>query len=290
MFFWVVAAVVLLKANRPLRDALRRFGWCCMIVSAGMLLAYAASRIGSALRPVSSLRRDLVTDFAAKARWFLVDAFPNALNFAWLSVDATFTWTIFIVMSIGLLMHFQGARRARAWKVVVAASILVMSYAPNLLSGMNAAGYRTLPALTSLVILYAYLALLGCQRLLRLRSPVVLNSIMGAAAIACALLAAHHVRIHLVLPQVRELTSMRSQFEGFVRERGIPASALISVRMTSQRWSASCAPVRRQEFGSSTSAYTPSFEAAALLVIRDLSLELQHGPMRSIPPNRSTLS
>jgi len=279
MFFWVVAAVVLLKADRPLRDVLRRFGWCCMIVSAGMLLAFAASRIGSALRPVSSPRRDLVADFAAKARWFLVDAFPNALNFAWLSVDATFTWTIFIVMSIGLFMHFQGARRERAWKVVVAASILVLSYAPNLLSSMNDAGYRTLPAITSLVILYAYLALLGCQRRLRLRSPAGLNSIMGAAAIVCALSAAHHVRTHLVLPQVRELTLIRSHFEVLTRERDVPASAWSSIRMTPPRWSASCRPVMKQEFGKPTSGYPPSFEAAALLAIRYILPELQHGPL-----------
>lgn len=281
MFFWVVAAVVLLKADRPLRDVLRRFGWCCMIVSAGMLLAFAASRIGSArsLSPVSPLRYDVVTDLASKAKWFLVDAFPNALNFAWLSVDATFTWTIFIVMSIGLLMHFQGARRERAWKYVVAASILVLSYAPNLLSSMSAASYRTLPAITSCVILYAYFALLGFRRRLRLRSPAGLNFIMGAAATACALSAAHHVRIYLVLPQVRELTSMRSQLEVLVRERRFPGVNAGSVRMTPPRRSASCAPVRRQEFGLPTSTHIPSFQAAALLAIRYTLPELKHGSL-----------
>lgn len=277
MFFWTVAAVVLLKANRPLRDVFRRFGWCCMIVSASMLLAFAASRIGSALQPVPPLRRDLVTDFDAKAKWFLVDAFPNALNFAWLSVDATFTWTIFIVMSIGLFMHLQGARRERAWKYVVAASILVMSYAPNLLSSMNAAGYRTLPAITSLVILYAYLALLGCQRRLRLRSPAGLNSIMGAAAIVCALSAAHHVRAHLILPQVRELTLIRHHSEVLARERDVPASVWSSVVIIPPRLSASCIPYMKEEFGKTASVHAPSFNAAALLAVRDILPELQHG-------------
>ena len=40
MFFWVFAAVILLKPDMPLGDMLRRFGWYGMIVMVGMLLGF----------------------------------------------------------------------------------------------------------------------------------------------------------------------------------------------------------------------------------------------------------
>lgn len=277
MFFWVVAAVVLAEADRPLRDAFRRFGWCLMIVCAGMLLALAALLLGERYVPIDSPRNDIATDFAGKAEFFLLQVFPNALNFAWFPVDAIFTWAIFIIMFIGLLMHFQGALRERLWKYVIAASILVLSVAPSLLSRMNLADYRVLPALTAIVILHAYFALLGYQRRLRLRSPVGLNFIMGLTTIACALSAAHNVRTYLVIPHVQELKSMRSQ----LRNRVTPASeqGISSPIMISPVQSASCTPVGKHEFGSSSSTWIPSLRSMAFLSLRDVFPELRHAQL-----------
>lgn len=288
MFFWVVAAAVLLKADRPLRDLLRRFGWHLMVASASMSLALAASRIGAARNPISPRYFDLASNFAAKAEWFLLDAFPNALNFAWLSpslllfpayesgavspahrtVDVSVAWLIFIVTSIGLFVYFQGARRERAWKYAVAVSILVLSYAPNLLSVTSQANYRTLPALTCLGVLYAYFALLGCRR--RLRSPFGLDSIMAGAVIVCAMSAAYHVRTYFVIPQVRELESMRRQVEALSTSVDAPHDWSTAVAILPPAWGATCAPIQKHEFGAATSHYRPSSEAAALLVIQEI--------------------
>ena len=81
MFFWVFAAAMLLKPDTAPRDMLRRLGWYCAIVFAGMLAGFVMYRLGLFLVPGAPARFGLVEDLPANAVWFLSVYLPNAVNF-----------------------------------------------------------------------------------------------------------------------------------------------------------------------------------------------------------------
>ena len=81
MFFWVFAAAALLKPDTASRDMLRRLGWYCAIVFAGMLAGFAMYRLGLFLIPGASTWSGFVQDLPAKAVWFLSVYLPNAVSF-----------------------------------------------------------------------------------------------------------------------------------------------------------------------------------------------------------------
>ena len=81
MFFWVFAAAVLLKPDTAPRDVLRRLGWYCAIVFAGMLAGFAMYRLCLILVPGGPVRTGLVQDLPTKTAWFLSIYLPNAVNF-----------------------------------------------------------------------------------------------------------------------------------------------------------------------------------------------------------------
>ena len=85
MFFWVFAAVVLLKPDTTPRDMLRRFGWYCVIAAGGMLAGFVVYALGLILYPGDYIRVGLVRDLPTKVVWFLSVYLPDALNFVLLS-------------------------------------------------------------------------------------------------------------------------------------------------------------------------------------------------------------
>ncbi len=181
MFLWVFAAVVVLKPDTPLDDVLRRFGWYCMIVMGGLLLGFVVYKLGLALYPALSARTGLVHNIPGKAVWFLLEPLPNALNFSLLSpshyvfsdfhriADILLAWGVFVLIVGGMMLYVGGTLKERLWKLGIALSVLPLSYVPNLIVVENWASYRTLPSLTSVVVMYAFFAFHGylrhCRRL-----------------------------------------------------------------------------------------------------------------------------
>ena len=82
MFFWVFAAVALLKPDTTPRDMLRRFGGYCAIGFAGMLAGFAMYELSQTLASGHPPRTGLVRDVPTKVVWFLSIFLPQALNFA----------------------------------------------------------------------------------------------------------------------------------------------------------------------------------------------------------------
>lgn len=298
MFFWVFAAVVLLRPDTPLCDMLRRFGWYCLIALGGMFLGFVVYKLGSSLylylglsaRPVLAVQH-----LPAKVVWFLCEALPNALNFTLLSpahwffpeggpapssfhrsVDILIAWGVFIIVVGGLMLYFRGPFKKRLGKLAIAGSLLPLSYAPNLLAAENWAAYRTLSSLTSVVVVYVFFALRGyAQRLHRPPSPFWVNVTIGSIAIASVLSAMYHVQTSFVVPQIRELDVMRLQLA-----QGNLAQAR-SIYVIRSRWQDTLAPpARYDEFGlpsSYAAAFVPS--SMMFLLLREMAPEHAHLPV-----------
>ena len=236
MFFWVFAAVALLKPDTTPRDMLRRFGGYCVIGAVGMLAGFAMYELSQTLASGHPPRTGLVRDVPTKIAWFLSTYLPNALNFAlpspsWLLLpaagglsfvhevlDTIIVWSVFACIGGGLWRYFRGTRGERLWKCAVAMSLLLLAAAPSLMVQEQRSAYRLMAAPASFVVLFAYFAFQGygglrAVRHLPSRPPVRAHAVWGVAAIACALSAAWHVRTFFVVPQVQELVLVRSQLE-----------------------------------------------------------------------------
>lgn len=297
MFFWVFAAVILLKPDMLPGDMLRRFGWYGMIVMVGMLLGFVVYKLGLSLYPDFHARTGIVQDIPGKVIWFLCEALPNALNFVLLSpahwffsegspvrsafhrtVDMVIAWSVCVFIVGGLMLYVRGTRKERLWKLSIAVTLLPLSYAPNLLVAENWASYRTLSSLTSVIVVYAFFAFQGyTQCLRRSLSPAYMNAVMGGIAIICGLSAMYHVQTYFVVPQVRELDMMRSQLD---EERLSEVRGIYVIR---PGWQDTLAPlVKYDEFGlpSSFAPWTPG--PMAFLLLRDMIPDYAHLPVTHV--------
>ena len=317
MFYWVLAAIVLLDPNRVLRDVSRRLGWCCMIAAAALVLGYVVAVLGSTLYPYHPNRIGLVSDVPVKLAWFLFGLLPRALSFVlpspshllpsdgssiapsyaldiadgvreWAGaagggssiapslalLDKLAAWTFFIAISSGLVLYLRSAGGKARWKFGIAIFLLFAAYIPSLVSEGFPGLYRTLPALSSIIVLYAYLAVKGVARTFHRGRH--LNVIVGAAAIACVLSAAHHVRIWLVEPQVRELEFMRGELM-----RG-DLSQVRRIFVIRPSPGATLAPLMHQEFGAPSSQLSWSPRAMVFLILHETAPEYAHLPVTGV--------
>lgn len=303
MFFWVFAAIVLLKPETPLHDMLRRLGWYGLIASVGMFLGFAAYQLGPVLYPDLPSRTGLVQNFPIKIAWFLIEAFPNALLFTFLSparwllsdgsvplslfyriVDIGIAWILFLIIVRGLVLYFQGPFKERLWKCSIAAALLTLSYTPNLVAAENWATYRTLSSLSSVVIVLMCLASRGYVRRLDFRlSPVCVNLGVGCITAFSAVLATYHVRTYFVVPQSRELAIMRDEL------MKKPLSQVHDISVIVSGKGDTLAPLRRYEFGRPSSSDTVTARYMAILLMREGGTEEIDLPVTAVaadaPPN-----
>ncbi len=297
MFFWVFAAVVLLKPQTPLHDMLRRFGWYSMIASVGLLLGFVIYQLNSVLDPDLILRAGLVHNLPLKTAWFFIEALPNALLFSFLSparwllsegndpltfsyriMDICLAWIIFLIIVRGLVLYFHGTRKDRLWKCGIALVLLLFSYTPNLVVAENWATYRSLSSLTSVLVVLMCLALRGYVRCLRCRLfPGCLNMIGGCVTVGGAILAAYHVHTYFVVPQSQELAVMRDEL---MRK---PLSQVDGIYVIGSKKGNTLAPLQRYEFGLPSSSDTVTARDMALLLIREGGEEKARLPVTAGP-------
>ena len=296
MFFWVFATGVLLKPRTPLHATLRRFGWYGMIALIGLLLGFATYRSGSILYPDVSQRTGFVQNLPVKTAWFLIESFPNAVLFAFLSparwllsegsaplsafyriMDIGIAWTLFFMIVRGLVSYFQGSRKERLGKCGIAAVLLILSYAPNLVVAENWATYRSLSSLTSVVIVLMCLALRGYVRHLDFRlSPICVRLVVGCLAAFSAVSAAYHVRTYFVMPQSRELAIMRDEL------MKKPLSQVHNISVIASRKGDTLAPLQRYEFGLPSSSDTVTARGMAILLISEGGAKDVHLPVTAV--------
>lgn len=296
MFFWVFATGVLLKPQVPLHATLRRFGWYGMIAMIGLLLGFATYRLGSILYPDVSQRTGFVQNLPIKTAWFLIESFPNALLFAFLSpsrwllsegiaplsafyriIDVGIAWTLFFMIIRGLALYFQGPRKERLGKCGIAVVLLILSYAPNLVVAENWATYRSLSSLTSVVVVLMCLALMGYVRHLDFcLSPICVRLVVGCLAAFSAVSAAYHVRTYFVVPQSQELAIMR----GKLMKK--PLSQVHNISVIASRKGDTLAPLQRYEFGLPSSSDTETARDMAILLMRERGGKDVHLPVTAV--------
>ena len=292
MFFWVFAAVTVLKPDTEIHDILRRICWYGLLVMAGLSLGFVVYALASYLYIDELARGGLVQDIPRKIVWFFRDPLPNAMNFFSLSpahwflpagvpfvdrlhraVNIAVAGSMFLFVLVGLGLYFQGSFKERLWKLGTAVSLLPLSYVPQLVAVHRSAVYRGLLSLASLLLVYMFFAFRGyAQRRPRL-SPIGMNVGIGSIALACALLATSNVRTYFVTPQVRELEALRTQLasENLANAR--------SIYLIRPNWRDTLAPlVRYHEFGSRSSASWAA-RSMVFLLLREIASEEVHLPV-----------
>src|SRR5262249_25676237 len=228
---------------------------------------------------LSPARAHLVQDVWGKALWFFRQPLMNALNLAKLSPKRWLAKAVALFIVGGLSQYFRGDVKGRLRQGMAAASLLPLSYLPNLVVEENWSSYRTLPALTSLVVVYVFLALWGYGKLLRgLTFTPVLTAVLGCAALASSLLAAYNVHAYFARPQLLELNLMRSQL---ARQDLAQASGIYII---GSKWQNFLAPaVRYDEFGYPSSSTLWAPKSAVYLLLRELSPERGNIPIELAP-------
>lgn len=216
LFYLVLLAAGLRRrSGRPLRATLRWFAGHLLLVGGGLLLAYAATRAMFALElfPMSP-RFVFESDWLAKAWWFVRDPLINALALVVLNdvQNRTEPWhtlaaslTAWVILA-GLVRVWL--RRDRSAGLALAIALVVLppaAFCVSLLAGERWSAYRTLYALTGVLLVFfvgALERLADSRRVLCRRfAPVVLALLL----VGGGLLAREQAYELIVEPQMREL-------------------------------------------------------------------------------------
>ena len=270
MFFWVFAAVMLFRPGAPLRSVVSRFCWYNVITFVSLISWFLLS---------SSFK--MADDAWIKIEWFLQEPLTNALNLSMLSSQAWLAVTIGILLIVGLLFYLKGSNRERFTQLLIAISILPLSYLPNLIIAESWSSYRTLSALTSIIVVYAFFSLSRYMQFLRrvMDVPPIVGVI---AAFICCLWAANNVRAYFARPLSIELQWMRSQIDTK------DLSTARSIYVIPSSWQDSIAPaVRYDEFGFPFSTQRYALEPAVYLLLREVRPEKAGLPIEIAPVDGS---
>jgi hypothetical protein len=197
MFFWVFAAIDLLRPAQRLRLAWLKFGQSLVVAAVASFFAYAAVRIGVHFYGGAfSGRTNLMHDLVGKARWFWNEPIVNSLGMFGLLPTETVAIAVVILIAAGILLLHSDAGRHAFGFLGLAAALVPLSYLPNLAVAEEFASYRSIGALASLLTLYVWLALSGIWQSLRRASTIVAR----IAAVALAALLSFVFLALIILP------------------------------------------------------------------------------------------
>ncbi len=304
MFFWCFSAIFFLMKSKPLYDIFRRLAWSLLIFTFAMSLGLIVYKLGTILTPNIPRRGDFVQNIPDKVVWFLSEVLPNSLNFSLLSpsswffpnistilssfhraIDISIAGIVAVIIAGGLVLYFQGTVKERLCKLGIAASLMVLSYSPNLIVENSYAAYRTLSSITSVVVIYVYLAFRGyIHHRYSIFSSIRINIAIGCVATIFSLLAAYHVYTYFVAPQARELAIMRSQLaKGELSQ----VQSILVVRPDG--WKDTLAPLMRyDEFGMSSSSPGWTIPHMVRLILRETAPKYVALPVIVVSPDHPT--
>jgi len=164
MFFWVFAAVELLRPNARLADAARKFGTGLAVAFVAMIGAFLWVKSVHLYYGTDTGRSGLNRDIVGKVEWFWNEPLPNALNLFELAPRWTLAAAIAIVAAVGIFLLHAPKRRQALGFLGIAVALVPLSYLPNLLLRENWASYRSLGSLSALFMLYTWLGFWGIVR------------------------------------------------------------------------------------------------------------------------------
>lgn len=286
VFFWVLAAVVLFRPGATLSWVLRRFLWYSVLVFTGLLIGFAVYKLGMAIygtADLGPLRSSLTPDIRGKVLWFLQEPLVNALNVVNLFPKRGLAWSVALFIGGGLGLYFRGGVGERLGKLVIALSLIPLSYLPNLVVAENWASYRTQLVLAPLIVVYAFFALWGYAWFLR--RPVIeqfLTAGMGFAALSSSFLAAYNVTAYFATPQLLELAWIRTHLAQ------ANLAQVRSIYVIGSRPQNTLAPaVRYDEFGMPSSAYPWCPWSMIYLSLQDMNAGRVSLPIETVPADGS---
>jgi hypothetical protein len=165
MFFWVFTAIDVLRPNVELGRAARRFGESLVVAFLALLFGYVVVRVGVHFYGGAlSSRTHLVHDVIAKAQWFWSQPLVNSLAMSNVTPTVSVGLAFAIVAAVGILLLHADSGWDTFGFLGLAAALVPLSYAPNLIASENFASYRTIGALATLLTFYLWLGLLGIAR------------------------------------------------------------------------------------------------------------------------------
>ncbi len=204
MFFWVFAAIEVLRPGQELAQAVRKFADSLGVAAVALFFGYAAVRIGVHFYGGAfSGRTNLVHDLVGKARWFWNEPLVNSFGLFYLVPTASVAAAVCVIAAAGLLLlHANAGRRAFGF-LGLAAAFVPLSYIPNLVISENFASYRSTAALATLLALYLWFGLWGIGR--ALAGPRYGRVRSGAVVVALAALVSFVALALVAVPLVEPL-------------------------------------------------------------------------------------
>jgi len=198
MFFWVFAAIAILRPGQRLARSGRLLALHVLVAIPTMAVDYSVFKILTHYYGVSNPERaSLVHDVPAKLRWFIDQPLVNSLNLFALTPTRTLAVGVAALGIAGILLLHLGKGRKSFGFLLIAAILVPLSYIPNLATSENWASYRSLGALSALFAVYAWFGLWGIARAARrveVRSRAELLAtrlaVVGLAAVTSFLLLA----------------------------------------------------------------------------------------------------
>jgi hypothetical protein len=218
MFYWLFVAITLFNDSAFTRETGKRAILMLVIfgLAAALNLAYfegAKAVIGTA--SLLPQRSHLVTDIGNKVHWFVSEPLKEALNLNRLQASPKMAATLAFFLAGGLTLFFRGSILMRAAQLLLAFSLIVLSYLPNLAIAENFGTYRTQAGLEVLILFYFALAAKGVLRTLSGKSDGIIYSAGLSGLAALSIMVAHvHVLNFFVIPQTLELGLMKQQVYG----------------------------------------------------------------------------
>jgi hypothetical protein len=226
MFFWVFLAVALVGAIRESGRSLRIVRAHLGVAAVALSLAFVVLKLGVHLvgkTAPNAGRNALTHDVVGKAHWFFEWPLFRSLNLFDLTPSRWLASLVATVAAGGILLLLRHVGVRPLIYVVIAASLIPLSFLPNLLVAENSPTYRTEAGISSLIALYFGLGAIGIWLTVRDwlgprvsgRTLVVAERLALAVSVAfvatSAFVAAKNVTTLYVGPQSTELRMVRSQ-------------------------------------------------------------------------------
>lgn len=207
MYYWVIVACDLFLENGIIsKQKLIHFFAYGINWFISMSVSFAFLKLWAALEPDATSRGVLVSDVVGKAKWFFSTVIVRSLNFNFLTQSKSLAFALIIIIVLGLWLNFQKGVIAKLVGMAIFVVLVLLSYFPNLVIAESWASYRTQVAITSMFILFIYIALKSLvNRLAPDRQNLIFHLVLCVWVIISISSYTYHQIRDITLPQSIEI-------------------------------------------------------------------------------------
>jgi hypothetical protein len=306
MVFWVFLAIALAGA---VAEPGRARALVAAHASAGLValaVGYLALKSGYAGKVGINGRAGLTTDVIGKARWFVSNALYEALNLGNVSPTVWLATVVAVLAVVGVPLYLlKAGARNPLFLTAIAVVLVPLTYLPNLVVRDDIAYYRTEPALSAIIAVYAAAGAVGIWQTLRdwlepratagsLHAAACVAGVAALAAIATSVfLAARNELLYFVIPQSVELRLVRHQVAAL-------PTGVQRVAFSGTPYNIGLSPiVRYDEFGLPSTAHPFVYAPLVLLLLDEEGrltpppypiVDILSYPVSSFPKNEPVIN